>query len=340
MIICQILGGNEEGGLEKHVEELSNALSEQAKVHVIACEKYRDRFKSEVAFHAVDLARGRRNPFLLASMVQKLKEINPDIIHAHASKATQVLASIKRWVPGKKIATLHGFRKKLSAFNTMDGVIAINAELAETLSVDQVAVIPNGLLLPQFIAKERPEILTEFRLKAGKPFAIAIGRLVKAKAYRDLLQAWRTLDMNLMVIGEGEERPKLEALVKELGLADRVRLVGHRDSAFHFLPACDFLVISSLSEGGPYTLVEALLLGVPVVSTRVGMCADWLPADCLCEPGEVPALENMIFSAGLRAEKLKQEFKPIFEIARERLSLGGMAATTYSFYQQVISGVK
>jgi len=65
MRICQILAGDEEGGLEKHFEELCNKIAQTEEVHVIAHEKYRERFASNVVFHALDLSRGRKNLVIL-----------------------------------------------------------------------------------------------------------------------------------------------------------------------------------------------------------------------------------------------------------------------------------
>jgi glycosyltransferase involved in cell wall biosynthesis len=71
-----------------------------------------------------------------------------------------------------------------------------------------------------------------------------------------------------MILGEGEERPKLEALVRELGLEEDVALPGFVGNPYKYIARAGVFVLSSAWEGLPTTLVEALALGTPVVSTN------------------------------------------------------------------------
>ena len=81
---------------------------------------------------------------------------------------------------------------------------------------------------------------------------------------------WRNgLDVDLAVIGEGDERPRLEALIAELGLAGRVRLLGYRTDLPDWYEAMDVFALSSLREGLPNVLLEAMALETPVVATRI-----------------------------------------------------------------------
>ena len=81
-------------------------------------------------------------------------------------------------------------------------------------------------------------------------------------------------DIQLLIIGEGRQREYLERLVDELALTGSVMLAGYRTGASRYLISCSALVISSLTEGLPITLLEAMREKVPVVATSVGGIPD------------------------------------------------------------------
>ncbi|MFV1980933.1 MAG: glycosyltransferase, partial [Rhodothermia bacterium] len=97
------------------------------------------------------------------------------------------------------------------------------------------------------------------------------GRLTAAKNYPLLLRAFQTLlqsrDANLLILGEGEERAKLQGLIHDLGIEDHVLLPGYVENPWAYMSKADLFVLSSKWEGLPTVLVEALALGIRVVST-------------------------------------------------------------------------
>lgn len=105
----------------------------------------------------------------------------------------------------------------------------------------------------------------------GAPYVIALGRLTKAKDYPTLLRAYAASKLRhshrLVIVGEGEERAKLESIVRELELADHALLVGALGNPYKMLAGAALLVLSSRWEGYPNVLLEALALDVPVVAT-------------------------------------------------------------------------
>lgn len=127
----------------------------------------------------------------------------------------------------------------------------------------------------------------------SKGFTIgSIGRLSTEKGYRYLIEAFSLLikrnkpnqpanhlthqpinqltDARLVIIGEGYERGLLEELIARLGLKDRILLPGYRDKAKYYIPYFKAFVISSLTEGLPITLLEAMQAKIPIIATRVG----------------------------------------------------------------------
>lgn len=112
------------------------------------------------------------------------------------------------------------------------------------------------------------------------PVFISVGRLTKAKDYDTLINALKiihnTLSAKLIIVGEGPERPHLERLVHSLGLDDVVDMPGHFDNPYSFMVRADVFVLSSRWEGFVNVLLEALTLGMPIVST-----------DCHSSPREI-----------------------------------------------------
>jgi glycosyltransferase involved in cell wall biosynthesis len=103
----------------------------------------------------------------------------------------------------------------------------------------------------------------------------AVSRLTPVKDHPALLEAFDTVSKRhpqsrLLVVGDGLERPLIEEQVRQRGLADRVRLVGHRDDVPPWLGIMDVLVHPSLMEGMSNAVLEAMAAALPVVATAVG----------------------------------------------------------------------
>lgn len=148
---------------------------------------------------------------------------------------------------------------------------AMRGELAGRLLVSgrKIVAIPNPLDIEQIEMKAREA--TEKPAGDGVlPLVVGMGRLTPQKGF-DLLIRSMPLARNryrLMIIGEGTERERLERLSAGLGLSDRVVVAGFRPNPYVVLAGADLFVLPSRFEGFPNSLVEAMALGVPCVSTR------------------------------------------------------------------------
>jgi glycosyltransferase involved in cell wall biosynthesis len=103
------------------------------------------------------------------------------------------------------------------------------------------------------------------------PVVLAVGRLTRQKGFNILIRAFsrvrRTRAVRLMILGEGEERPFLEDLIRQLGLEQEVSLPGFVQNPYPYMQRASLFVLSSRWEGLPTVLVEALYLGTPIIST-------------------------------------------------------------------------
>ncbi len=110
---------------------------------------------------------------------------------------------------------------------------------------------------------------------SGQLLVGSIGRLDRVKGHDVLLRAIATVDgVRLIILGEGQERSALEQLAVDLGVSDRLDLLGWVDNPRAHLPSFDVMVLPSRSEGFPLAVVETMLAGRPVVATRVGSIAE------------------------------------------------------------------
>ena len=149
----------------------------------------------------------------------------------------------------------------------------IRRELVEDLGLParRVVTIHNAVVGPQALADLERRVEDPWLAASEDPLVLTVGRLHPQKDQATLLRAFARLlarrPARLLVLGEGPERAALGALAGELGLGGRVRLAGQVPGALPYMKAARLFVLSSRYEGLPTVLIEALLAGLPVVST-------------------------------------------------------------------------
>jgi len=181
-------------------------------------------------------------------------------------------------------------------------------------------------------------------LHPDQPVVLTVGRLTVMKGHTHLLDAVPSLvrrfpDLAVVVVGDGHLREQLVDQSVSLGVADNVRLVGHRADARVLLDAADVFVLPSLHEGMPLVLLEAMDAGLPVVATRV-IGSEEVVVDeetgllvRARDPGALAsALGRLLDDLGLRAglgAAGKRRYEEHFTSAR-------MAEQTRQVYEQVL----
>lgn len=136
---------------------------------------------------------------------------------------------------------------------------------------ERIEVIYNPVITPAILAAARQAPGHPWLAPGGPPVILGAGRLTRQKGFAALIRAFaevrRRRPARLLILGEGEDRPALEALVTELGLGADVALAGFRDDALACMAGSAVFVLSSAWEGLPTVLIEALATGTQVVST-------------------------------------------------------------------------
>jgi rhamnosyl/mannosyltransferase len=203
--------------------------------------------------------------------------------------------------------------------------------------------VPFGLEVERYRrVRENPpriEPLTTTR----RPTFLFVGRLVGYKGVDVLLQALPGLDANIVIVGNGPLRHSLEAMTRDLGIADRVRFLGEvsSDELLECYHACDAFVLPSITRQEAFGMVqlEAMLHGRPVISTELGTGVSWVNqherTGLIVRPGDVAelrrALQRLIDDPGLRHE--------LGAAARTRVlshfTAEKMCSATFTLYQEV-----
>ncbi|HSU04383.1 MAG TPA: glycosyltransferase [Acetobacteraceae bacterium] len=140
------------------------------------------------------------------------------------------------------------------------------------LSSRRVIYIPNGIDLARFARPQTHSVTTAF--PGSGPVIGTVSALRLEKNFPRLLRAFRLavqqVPARLVLVGDGSERPALERLATELGIADRIHFAGHVAAPAPFYGTFDLFALSSDTEQMPISVIEAMAAGLPVVSTDVG----------------------------------------------------------------------
>lgn len=337
MRICQVLASDTEGGLETHWVDLCAGLAARGHdVTAVAHPRYRDRLPAGVTYLSVVMSGPRYHPVHLWRLRRALVAARPDVIHAQASKAAAMVRVAARGLACVKVATIHNVKRNNRMTVGFDRVIAVSRGVAEQIGGD-VSVIHNGVRPIAPPAGAGRGYLAEILGGAPvRPVAATVGRLVPAKGIDVLLEAWRGIDADLLVVGDGPERARLEARARDLGVAARVRFLGHRTDVPALLASVDLQVIASRREGFPYVFVEGLFLGTPVVSTDVPGAEELLPAEFLAPRGDVGALAARIRAALADPAGARSRLADLFAFARKELTVDRMVERTEAVYREVV----
>ncbi len=239
-------------------------------------------------------------------LVQLLKELHPDIVHTHNPRAG-FLSRIAARVAGVPVVvhTLHEypFRGYYTRFRTLifvlmerigayfsDSIITLSQSLrkalVETYKIthkSRITVLPLGYDLQAFADTKRHDgrFRSQWGIPDDAPLIGIIGRLLPVKNHRLFLEMAAQIHDKIpkayfVIVGDGTERAALVAYTQQLGMSDWVIFTGWQQAMESIYSDLDVLVNTSLNEGTPVPIIEALTAQCPVVASDVGGIADLL----------------------------------------------------------------
>lgn len=326
------------GAIEKQTLALCAELAKKNEVHLLADKSHNLQCAKHVSFHAVDFNQGLLNPWLYWQLARLLYDIQPDIIHAHSTKAVSLLHRLS-WVFRQPVyvATIYQPLEKLAAYEAMDGLISGSLHLAETVSSKKIRVIYNALAsIPRVSVREKKQLKASLLAGSELPLLLVSCPLIPSQAIDLLLQAFVGVAARLVIIGDGLERANLEQLCQQLGLAEQVLFLGTRNDSAVLLQAADLCVVAAHYQSSSLFLLQALAVGCPVIATNVGDAKEWLPEALLVAPNNVKALHSVLCDTLKRLHLLRRNYLPIFLRAQHELTITGMAESTQAFYDDLL----
>lgn len=297
--ILYIAISSQTGGVPRHILNLlkhAKANGLQITVAVPDDGEYYHWFQE----YAADMVNLRLKPYSLFSLWklrQYVRKHRIRLIHSHGKGAGMYARPLKLLCPGVKVIhTFHGVHveqygalvrrlycliEHILRFWTDRFICVSKGERGEALrlgfAVDRrTQVICNGIDPQIFdqVSVDREALLKEFGFPAEAYVIGTVARLEKIKGLPYLLSAFAELvkkypQCRLLLVGDGPDRRKTEDQIRQLKLGQAVYLAGFRHDLPRLLKLFDLYVSTSLKEGLPYTLIEALAAGVPVVATNV-----------------------------------------------------------------------
>ena len=314
--------------------------------------------KAGVAF--LPLSRQKRGAILpwrhLASYIRRERV---DVIHAHMfgsnlwgtiigrlTRVPIVIAHEHTWSfegePLRRLLDRELIARWSDAFIAVSRTDRRKMVEIERIPPERIRFIPNG------IAGRTPTPGHDLRAELGigsGPLVGAVGALRAQKAYDVLICAAAHLrkahpDLHMLIAGEGPERPRLQALVRELGLNDVIVMPGRRLDVPEMLAELDVAVCASHFEGSPLAVMEYMEAGLPIVATKVGGIPDLIEDGVhglLVEPGEPDGLAAAIhdlLNDRIRASALGARAR---ERRRREFDLDVMVGNVEALYGELLA---
>ena len=287
-----------------------------------------------------------------------------DLLHSHGFKFNVLLRIYSgkfRRIP--MIATLHGYvhAPRFSklwlyecldrfAIRRMNGVVlvaeAMKREFSESLSAESTGVISNGLNIPEL--EESSSALLDGSLESfvdtHDPVILGVGRLSREKGFDKLIEAFPAIKKKypksgLVIVGEGALRRQFERLIQDLGVKEDVLMPGYSNKVPALLVRSKVLVMPSLTEGLPITLLEAMALKTPVVASAVGempkVLGNGAGGEILrdLEPATIFTAIAECFADGVKSSK---QVEWACAAVRDSYSSESMAGQYLKFYNKVV----
>lgn len=300
--VCILLPRLKIGGAEVQVLHLVKNLDKSSFAVFLCCMQPGDgvmenEAQSHVEFMFQLQFRWRNFPITFTRLISFLRRYRIDILHCHLGLA-DTIGRLAGWLAGVPVimTTEHGkhlwkswqhllFERMLVRVTDMR--ICVSRDIMdlrmgrEGTPREKLVLIPNAVELSDVSrpGRGRAAVMTEFGWHVEDPLVISIGRLVTAKNYTLLVDSIRIVqrevpDVRCLVVGEGPCRESIEERIATHSLGGNFSLAGYRRDISDLLGAADVFVLSSIREGLPVSLLEAMAAGKGIAATNVGGIPD------------------------------------------------------------------
>ena len=240
--------------------------------------------------------RSKTDPRFYRVLSRVIRDVRPAVVHTHLNALIySVLPVVRRSVPARfhtvhSLASREGkpplrWASRVAFRNLHFTPIGISQTIADSIrdyyGVSEVPVINNAVDTARFntAPRERSTTRDELGLSPESFVCVSVARFHPTKNHELMIQGFARAArsdgaLRMLFVGDGETQPRIEALARELDLQERVTFLGRRQDVHRIVGAADLFLSTSLWEGLPITVVEAMAAGLPVVATDVGGVGD------------------------------------------------------------------
>ncbi len=217
----------------------------------------------------------------------------------------------------------------------------------ERIDEEKFVTIYNGIDLADFNINEKGNFKEELKIPRDAVLVGSIGRLVSQKGFEYFLVAAKGVLKIIpyayfIIIGDGPLRYRLKKVVESLGISSKVILTGYRRDIPRILRSLDIFVLSSLIEGLPNALMEAMACERPVIATKVGGVPELISQDengLLVYPRDSQALCGAIVSLIKDRDKAGMLGEAAKRLITEKFGIDNMAKETEKLYRKIITEI-
>lgn len=230
--------------------------------------------------NAVQIFTDIRAVFSLSEIIRKF---NPDIVHTHSSKAG-VLGRMAAWMRRKKsIYTAHGWaftdgveiKRKIFAILVEKIMAKIADRIICVSDYDRNLALQNNIITPERIIVIHNGIreITKSVMHGKNQIVqcVMVARFASPKDHIKLIESFKNVkNAELLLIGDGETIDEAKKFADQIGIIDKIKFLGNRNDVQEYLLNCDIFILISRWEGFPYSILEAMMAGLPVIASNVG----------------------------------------------------------------------
>lgn len=308
--------------------------------------------------------RGPLDTRVVKQLAEICRERNVAIWHAHDYKSNVLGCLLKKKLGIRLVSTVHGWVKhtwKTPLYYAVDRlslkryerVLCVSPDLYERcrslgISDEKLLLVDNGI---DASAYQYPEKKIDTRQALNVPSTRlligAIGRLSEEKGFDRLIDSVKTLvssgmDVGLLIAGEGDQQQALTQQIREHGLEERVRLTGFLSDPRQLLSAIDVFALSSLREGLPNVVLEAMASRRAIVATRIAGVPRAITdgvSGLLVEPGDTSALTAALRTC-LESPELREKLaEAALRTVEEKFSFHARMDRVANIYRDLLPGV-
>lgn len=334
--VCHLIDTLARGGAETALLRLIRCGGEEYR-HVVCFFDRDDTLRNEFEQAGAEVVNfgglPHQNPAVAMRILRTLKRYEPEVLHTHLPMSQVVGRIFGRLAGVPKIISTHQNVRESPGYK---GPVGALEQLTRRLSTVDIAVsedvrrshqsgiqtnwqvIYNAIDVETFRQKvsnaDGSDIRRRFNAENDLLF-INVGRYVEQKGQKYLIDAFSRLDQRgipakCLIVGWGDLRSELEARVQEHGLSETVFITGRTDEVERYYAAADAFIMSSIHEGLPVVLVEAMAAELPFITTDVPGTRDVVPSDqFLVPPHDADTLADGIEK--LSNESVRKEFASI-----------------------------